>query len=157
MDSPHKGPVARKIFPFDDVFMYALIMILTVTCTRMVTLVVISVVAFVMSIRKMNLKQELFELYVIPTNKLKESLIIRTLHLGCQADGPLASLVTTNRISNVYGFWVVIMLLIYSVLHCLYSDGNEITTATATQCYCYYFFPTNKRKFYDKQQQINEP
>ena len=25
---------------------------------------------------------------------------------------------------------VVVMLLIYSVLHCLYSDGNKITTTT---------------------------
>ena len=45
-------------------------------------------------------------------------------------DGPLASLVTTKRIleSSNYGFLVVIMLLMYSVPHCLYSVGNEITT-----------------------------
>ena len=29
-----------------------------------------------------------------------------------------------------YGFLVVIMLLMYSVLHCLYSVGNKITTTT---------------------------
>ena len=44
--------------------------------------------------------------------------------LGCQPDEPLASLVTTNRIINaIYGFLVVIMLLIshqhdeYKYLH----------------------------------------
>ena len=37
-----------------------------------------------------------------------------------QPDEPLASLVTTNSIINVYGFIVVEMLLMYSVLHCLY-------------------------------------
>ena len=40
---------------------------------------------------------------------------------GCQRDEPLVSLVTTNRIINVSGFLVVVMLLIYAVLHCLYS------------------------------------
>ena len=50
--------------------------------------------------------------------------------IGCQSDEPLVSLVTTNRIINVYGFIIVIMLLMYSVLHCLYSVGNKIT-ATA--------------------------
>ena len=49
-------------------------------------------------------------------------------NFGCQPDEPLASLVTTNRIINVYGFIVVMMLLIYFVLHCLYSVGNKITT-----------------------------
>ena len=49
---------------------------------------------------------------------------------GCQPDEPLASLVTTNRIINVYGFIVVIMLLMYSVLHCLYFVGNKIITTT---------------------------
>ena len=43
------------------------------------------------------------------------------------ADEPLDSLVTTNRMINVYGFLVVTMLLMYSVLHCLYSVGNKIT------------------------------
>ena len=38
------------------------------------------------------------------------------MYLGCQPDEPLASLVTTNRVINVYGFLVVIMLLMYSVL-----------------------------------------
>ena len=48
---------------------------------------------------------------------------------GCQPDGPLASLVTTNRFFNVYGFLVVItLLLMHSALHCLYSVGNKITT-----------------------------
>ena len=51
---------------------------------------------------------------------------------GCQPDEPLASLVTTNRIINVYGFLVVIMVLVYSVLHYLYSVGNKITTTTMT-------------------------
>ena len=49
---------------------------------------------------------------------------------GCQPDEPLASLATTNRITNVYGFLCVIMLLMYSVLRCLYSVGNKITTTT---------------------------
>ena len=48
----------------------------------------------------------------------------------CQPNEPLASLVTTNRIINVYGFIVVIMLLMYSVLHCMYSVGNKITIST---------------------------
>ena len=47
--------------------------------------------------------------------------------LGCQPDEPLASLVTTNRIINVYGF-LLMMLLMYAVLHCLHSVGNKITT-----------------------------
>ena len=53
------------------------------------------------------------------------------ISFGCHPDGPLASLVTTNRITNVYGFIVAIMLLMYSVLHYLYSVGNKITTITA--------------------------
>ena len=52
----------------------------------------------------------------------------------CQPDEPLAFLVTTKRIINVYGFLVGIMLLMYSVLLCLYSVGNEITT---TDCFHY--------------------
>ena len=52
--------------------------------------------------------------------------------IGCRTDEPLASLVTTNRIINVYGFLVVIMLLMYSVYHCLYCDGSKITTTTTT-------------------------
>ena len=55
-----------------------------------------------------------------------------TCRLGCQHHGPLASLVTTNRITNVYDALVAIMLLMYFILHCLYSVGNKITTATAT-------------------------
>ena len=51
-------------------------------------------------------------------------------HIDCQPDEPLASLVTTNRIINVYGFLAVIMLLMYSFLHCLYTAGNKITTTT---------------------------
>ena len=39
--------------------------------------------------------------------------------IGCQPDEPLASLVTTNRNINIYCFLVVIMLLMYSALHCL--------------------------------------
>ena len=38
-------------------------------------------------------------------------------------------LVTTNQIINVYGF-LVVMLLMYFVLHCLYSVGNKITTTS---------------------------
>ena len=52
--------------------------------------------------------------------------------IGCQPDEPLVSLVTTNRIINVYGFLVVIMLLMYSVYHCLYCVGNRITTTITT-------------------------
>ena len=51
---------------------------------------------------------------------------------GCQPGELLASLVTTFRITNVHGSLVVTMLLIYSVLHYLYSIGNKITTITAT-------------------------
>ena len=47
---------------------------------------------------------------------------------GCQPDDPLPSLVTINRIINVYDFLVVIMLFLYFVLHCLYSAENKITT-----------------------------
>ena len=54
-------------------------------------------------------------------------MIIMVIYFGCQSDEPRASLVTTNRIINVYGFLVVIT---YAVLHCLYSIGNKITTAT---------------------------
>ena len=50
--------------------------------------------------------------------------------VGCQPDEPVASLVTINRIINVYGVLVVIMLLMYSVLHYLYSVGNQITNTT---------------------------
>ena len=52
-------------------------------------------------------------------------------HFGRQPDEPLAYLVTTNRIINAYGFLVVMMLLMYSVLHCLYSVGTQITTTTS--------------------------
>ena len=48
--------------------------------------------------------------------------------ISCQPDETLVSLVITNRIINVCGFIVVIMLLMYSVLHCLYSVGNKIIT-----------------------------
>ena len=48
--------------------------------------------------------------------------------VGCQPDEPLASLVTSEKIINVYGFLVVIMLR----MHCLYFIGNEITTTTIT-------------------------
>ena len=48
--------------------------------------------------------------------------------VGCQPDEPLASLVTSEKIINVYGFLVVIMLR----MHCLYFIGNEITTTTTT-------------------------
>ena len=41
---------------------------------------------------------------------------INNMQNHCQPDEPMASLVTTNRITNVYGFLVVIMLLMYSVL-----------------------------------------
>ena len=51
-------------------------------------------------------------------------------HFGCQHDEPLASLVTTTRTTSVCGFVVVTMLLMYSVLHCLYSVGNSINTTT---------------------------
>ena len=51
---------------------------------------------------------------------------------GCQPDEPLSSLVTTNRIINVYGLIVVIMLLMYSFLHCLSSVWNK----TSTYYYC---------------------
>ena len=57
------------------------------------------------------------------------------------ADGPLDSLVTTNRMINVYGFLVVTMLLMYSVLHCLYSVGNKIATK-------YYYPPLPVRYLY---------
>ena len=49
---------------------------------------------------------------------------------GCQTDESPASLVTTDRIIYVYGFLVVMMLLVYSVLHCLYSVGNKIIIIT---------------------------
>ena len=49
------------------------------------------------------------------------------MHIGCQPDEPLASVVTTNRIFNVHIFLVVTMFLLYSFLHCLYSVGNKIT------------------------------
>ena len=48
--------------------------------------------------------------------------------IGCQPNEPPATLVTTNRNINIYGFLVVIMLLMYSALHCLYSVGDRITT-----------------------------
>ena len=48
--------------------------------------------------------------------------------IGCQPDEPLDSLATTNRIINVYGFLVVVMLLMYFVFQCLYSVENKITT-----------------------------
>ena len=43
----------------------------------------------------------------------------------CQPDEPLASLVTTNRIINVYGF-LVVMLLMYSVLIVCILLGKKI-------------------------------
>ena len=45
--------------------------------------------------------------------------ICKSLSYGCQSDEPWASLVTTNKIINIYGFIVVKMLLMYSVLHCI--------------------------------------
>ena len=47
---------------------------------------------------------------------------------GCQPDEPLASLVTTNKIVNVYGFLVVILLPMYAILHCLYFVGSKSIT-----------------------------
>ena len=47
-------------------------------------------------------------------------------HFGCQHDEPLASLVTTNRVINVYGFLVDILLPLYAVLLCLYYVGNKL-------------------------------
>ena len=44
-------------------------------------------------------------------------------HFGCQPDEPL---VTSNRIINVYGLLVVILLPMYVVLHCLCSIGNKL-------------------------------
>ena len=55
------------------------------------------------------------------------------LFIGCQSDDPLASLVTTNRIINVYGFLVVVMLPIYSVLIVLYFVGVKITATTTAE------------------------
>ena len=49
-------------------------------------------------------------------------------HLSCQPDESLTSLVTTNKIINVYDFLVVIMLLMYSAPHCLHSVGKNTTT-----------------------------
>ena len=46
--------------------------------------------------------------------------------IGCQPDEPLVSLMATTRIINVYGFLVVIMLLMFSVIHFLYSVGKKI-------------------------------
>ena len=72
------------------------------------------------------------------TSKLPCEVLLPITHskiefpFGCQPGEPLASLVTTNRVINVYGFLVVIMLLMYSVLHCLHSFGNKITTTTKT-------------------------
>ena len=43
------------------------------------------------------------------------------------------SLLTTNKIINVYGFLVVIMLFMYAVFHCLYSVGNKTQIQTQTQ------------------------
>ena len=45
---------------------------------------------------------------------------------SCQPDEPLASLVTTNRIINIYDFLVVTIIIVYAVLHCLYSVGNDV-------------------------------
>ena len=53
---------------------------------------------------------------------------VKHIYFGCQPDEPLASLVITNRIFNVNSFLVFIMLLMYSVLRCLYFIGNKITT-----------------------------
>ena len=64
--------------------------------------------------------------------------------LSCQPDEPLAFLVTTNRIINVYGFIVVIMLLIYSALRCLYYVGNKITTTTGAGRLVQVLFSWNK-------------
>ena len=52
---------------------------------------------------------------------------------GCQPVDPPASLVIINRIIYVYGFLVVMMLLLYSILHCLYSVGIKITTTTTSE------------------------
>ena len=60
---------------------------------------------------------------------------------GCQPDEPLASLVTTNRITNDYGFIVCILLFMYSVLHCLYSVGNNFATTTIYYYYYHVFLP----------------
>ena len=56
---------------------------------------------------------------------------------SCLTDEPLAPLVTTNRIMNVYGFQVVIMLLMYAVHLCLYSLGNKINNITTLLCHKY--------------------
>ena len=83
-----------------------------------------------------NLKKELYKCisFII---SLKNEKIVGTNswnNLWTCYVNTLWSLVTTNRIINVYGFIVVIMLLMYSVvvimllmysvLHCLYSVGN---------------------------------
>ena len=73
------------------------------------------------------------ELHIYPVRSCSPSLTHKIkFYFGCQPDEPLASLVTTNRIINVYVFLVVIMLLMYSVLHCLYSVGNKTTTTITT-------------------------
>ena len=51
---------------------------------------------------------------------------------GCQPDEPQASLATTNRCNRVYVVLFFILLLMYAVIHCLYSVGNKITTTTTT-------------------------
>ena len=53
------------------------------------------------------------------------------LHFGCQPDEPLVSLVTTNRIINVYGFQLI-HCYPCMLSHCLYYFGNKITTTATT-------------------------
>ena len=55
--------------------------------------------------------------------------------ISCQPDESLASLLTSNRIINIYGFLIVIMLFMYCVLHRLYYVGNKITTTTTYDLY----------------------
>ena len=47
---------------------------------------------------------------------------------GCQPDEPPASLATSNKRNHIYVVVVCVLLFMYAVLHCLYSDGNIITT-----------------------------
>ena len=63
----------------------------------------------------------------------KIPMVSSLICFGCQPDEPLTSLVTNNRIINVYGFIVVIILLMFSALHCLYSLGKKITTICMCQ------------------------
>ena len=59
---------------------------------------------------------------------LSHAIKLVSTAFGCQPSEPQASLVTTNRIINVYDFLSVVLLFMYAVLHCLYSVGNKITT-----------------------------